>query len=71
MLQDIRTQRHTEIDYITGYLLRRAHHHGITLPENTRVFEFVKRKKMNMSVSALGCLAPGSEETEAVTPSIC
>ena len=24
MLQDIRNQRHTEIDYITGYLLRRA-----------------------------------------------
>ncbi|QLH63560.1 2-dehydropantoate 2-reductase [Serratia symbiotica] len=45
MLQDIRTQRPTEIDYITGYLLRRAHHHGITLPENTRLFEFVKRKE--------------------------
>jgi 2-dehydropantoate 2-reductase len=45
MLQDIRTQRHTEIDYITGYLLRRARSHGVTLPENTRLFELIKRKE--------------------------
>ncbi|PIN63705.1 hypothetical protein CKQ90_32745, partial [Klebsiella pneumoniae] len=24
MLQDVRAQRHTEIDYITGFLLNRA-----------------------------------------------
>ncbi|NIG62191.1 MAG: 2-dehydropantoate 2-reductase [Serratia symbiotica] len=45
MLQDIRTQRPTEIDYITGYLLRRACHHGINLPENTRLFKFIKQKE--------------------------
>ncbi|CAI1820197.1 2-dehydropantoate 2-reductase [Serratia quinivorans] len=45
MLQDIRTQRHTEIDYITGYLLRRARSHGVTLPENARLFELIKRKE--------------------------
>lgn len=45
MLQDIRTQRQTEIDYITGYLLRRARSQGITLPENSRLYDLVKRKE--------------------------
>jgi 2-dehydropantoate 2-reductase len=45
MLQDIRAQRHTEIDYITGYLLKRARAHGIAVPENARLFELVKRKE--------------------------
>ncbi|MCV9879091.1 2-dehydropantoate 2-reductase [Brenneria izbisi] len=45
MLQDIIAQRHTEIDYITGYLLRRARVHGLTLPENNRLFEQIKRKE--------------------------
>lgn len=45
MLQDVRTQRHTEIDYITGYLLRRARNHGMILPENARLFELIKRKE--------------------------
>ena len=45
MLQDIRAQRHTEIDYITGFLLNRARAHGIAVPENARVYEQVKRKE--------------------------
>lgn len=45
MLQDIRAQRHTEIDYITGYLLKRARAHGIPVPENSRLYELVKRKE--------------------------
>lgn len=45
MLQDIRALRHTEIDYITGYLLKRARAHGIAVPENSRLFELVKRKE--------------------------
>ena len=36
---------HTEIDYINGFLLRRARAHGIAVPENTRLFEMVKRKE--------------------------
>ncbi|MGU0057120.1 ketopantoate reductase C-terminal domain-containing protein [Enterobacter hormaechei] len=31
MLQDIRAMRHTEIDYITGYLLKRAGHTALPL----------------------------------------
>lgn len=45
MLQDIMAQRHTEIDYITGYLLRRARTHGLALPENSQLFELIKRKE--------------------------
>lgn len=45
MLQDVLAQRHTEIDYITGYLLRRARQHGLALPENSRLFEQIKQKE--------------------------
>ncbi|MGC6387837.1 2-dehydropantoate 2-reductase [Ewingella sp. S1.OA.A_B6] len=45
MLQDIRNQRHTEIDYITGYIIRRARKHGLSVPVNTRLFELIKRKE--------------------------
>ncbi|MGE0971618.1 2-dehydropantoate 2-reductase [Klebsiella sp. WOUb02] len=45
MLQDIRAQRHTEIDYITGFLLKRARAHGLAVPENARMYELVKRKE--------------------------
>ena len=45
MLQDVRALRHTEIDYITGYLLKRARAHGIAVPENARLYDLVKRKE--------------------------
>lgn len=45
MLQDVRGLRHTEIDYITGYLLKRARAHGINVPENARLYDRVKRKE--------------------------
>lgn len=45
MLQDVRALRHTECDYITGYLLRRARAHGIAVPENARLYEMIKRKE--------------------------
>jgi 2-dehydropantoate 2-reductase len=45
MLQDVRGLRHTEIDYITGYLLKRARAHGISVPENARLYDLVKRKE--------------------------
>lgn len=45
MLQDVRALRHTEIDYITGYLLKRARAHGVNVPENARLFERIKRKE--------------------------
>ena len=54
MLQDIRSQRHTEIDYTTGYLLRRARSHGLTLPENARLFELIKRKENEYELIGAG-----------------
>lgn len=45
MLQDVRAMRHTECDYITGYLLKRARAHGINVPENARLYEMMKRKE--------------------------
>lgn len=45
MLQDIRAQRLTEIEYITGFLLRRARTHGFVLTENTRLYDMIKRKE--------------------------
>lgn len=47
MLQDVNNERHTEIDYITGYLLRRARAHGISIPENQRLFELIKKREQN------------------------
>ena len=43
MLQDVSAGRQTEIDYITGYLLRTAKDHGIVAPHNTEMFERIKR----------------------------
>lgn len=58
MLQDIRTQRHTEIDYITGYLLRRARAHGLELPVNSLIYQRIKRKENKYE--RLGTGMPGS-----------
>ena len=58
MLQDIRALRHTEIDYINGFLLRRARAHGIAVPENTRLFEMVKRKEMQYERIGTGLPRP-------------
>lgn len=58
MLQDIRALRHTEIDYITGYLLKRARAHGIAVPENSRLFELVKRKESKYERISTGMPRP-------------
>ena len=42
MLQDVSAGRPTEIDYITGYLLRIAEEHGIPAQRNRAIFEEVK-----------------------------
>lgn len=47
MLQDIRAQRRTEIDYITGYIIRRARAQGLSTPENNRLYEIIKRKEQD------------------------
>ena len=41
MLQDVAAGRRTEIDYITGYLLRAAHRHGVAAPHNEALLRSV------------------------------
>lgn len=54
MLQDVRVERHTEIDYITGYLLQRARAHGLSVPVNSRLYEQIKRKENEYERSSTG-----------------
>ncbi|OSM98055.1 MULTISPECIES: 2-dehydropantoate 2-reductase [Lonsdalea] len=58
MLQDLLAQRHTEIDYITGYLLKRGRAHGLTLPENRRLFEQIKQKESEYERIGTGLPGP-------------
>lgn len=60
MRQDVLAQRRTEIDYITGYLLRRARAHGIAVPANTRLYELIKRKESHYERERIGAGLPGS-----------
>jgi 2-dehydropantoate 2-reductase len=60
MLQDIRAQRLTEIDYISGFLLRRARTHGLVLTENTRLYDIVKRKESHYDRERISAGLPGT-----------
>lgn len=60
MLQDIRSCRRTEIDYITGYLIRRARAQGLNTPENNRLYEMIKRKEQNYERERIGAGLPGT-----------
>ncbi|MCX8963937.1 2-dehydropantoate 2-reductase [Erwinia psidii] len=59
MLQDIRAGRRTEIDYITGYVIRRARAQGLTTPENNRLYELIKHKEQNDGRERIGTGLPG------------
>ncbi|WP_117235218.1 2-dehydropantoate 2-reductase [Vibrio maerlii] len=43
MRQDIANKRRTEIDFITGHLIRTAKMHGIAVPNNLALYEQIKR----------------------------
>ncbi|AXU96155.1 MAG TPA: 2-dehydropantoate 2-reductase [Erwinia persicina] len=62
MLQDIRAKRRTEIDYINGYVIRRARAQGLTTPENSRLYEFIKRKEQDYDRETIGSGLPGTWE---------
>ncbi|MDW6093671.1 2-dehydropantoate 2-reductase [Vibrio rhizosphaerae] len=42
MHQDVSHRRKTEIDFITGYLIRRAKKHDIAVPENEALYQHIK-----------------------------
>lgn len=60
MLQDIRAERRTEIDYITGYVIRRARAQGLATPENSRLYEMIKRKEQDYERERIGAGLPGT-----------
>ncbi|MCR9941132.1 2-dehydropantoate 2-reductase [Vibrio owensii] len=43
MRQDVFHQRRTEIDFITGYLLKTAEKHHISTPENAKLYQRIKQ----------------------------
>lgn len=59
MLQDIRAGRRTEIDYINGYVIRRARAQGLVTPENNRLYELIKHKEQNDEHQRIGTGLPG------------
>jgi 2-dehydropantoate 2-reductase len=42
MLQDVRANRETEIEYITGYLLKRGRECGVDMHFNAQVYDMVQ-----------------------------
>lgn len=45
MKQDMYYNRKTEIDFITGYLIKVAHQHSITIPMNQELYQRVKQQE--------------------------
>lgn len=45
MQQDLAAGRHTEIDYITGYLLREAQPYGIAMPTHQALYDAIKARE--------------------------
>jgi len=47
MHQDIFYRRQTEIDFITGYVVRRAQQHGLSVPTNLKLYQQIKTLEQN------------------------
>ena len=45
MLEDVEARRATEIDLITGALVREAERHGVAAPLHTAMYRLVKAKE--------------------------
>jgi len=45
MLEDVEAHRETEIDLITGALVREAERHGVPIPLHTALYRLVKAKE--------------------------
>ena len=45
MLEDVRAGRPTEIDFITGALVREAAAHGVPVPLHTAMYRLVKARE--------------------------
>ena len=67
MLQHIRALRHTEIDYITGFLSAAPAPTGSPYRKTPACLNWYKRKESEYERIGTGFASPVSEETEAVT----
>jgi 2-dehydropantoate 2-reductase len=45
MLQDIHARRRSEIEFINGFIVRRAQLHGLFCPQQTLLFDAIKQKE--------------------------
>jgi 2-dehydropantoate 2-reductase len=50
MLEDVDARRQTEIELITGSLVREAGRHGVPVPLSTTVYGLVKGKEASWAV---------------------
>jgi 2-dehydropantoate 2-reductase len=51
MLEDVEARRPTEVDLITGSLVREAERHGVSVPLHTALYRLVKAKEESWTVS--------------------
>lgn len=51
MSQDLRAGRPTEIDYLNGYVLRRARAHAIACPVNQSIYDEIRRRETGSRAS--------------------
>lgn len=58
---------HTEIDYINGFSYAAPARMGLPYRKTPACLKWAKERKWAYERIGTGCLAPGSEETEAVT----
>ena len=60
MLEDVEAHRRTEIDMITGALVREAHRVGVPVPLHETMERLIKAKEDSWSIAVIGCGAVGS-----------
>ncbi len=60
MLQDVLAHRSTEIDYITGFLLKRARQYGLSLPRHHALYQLIKEKELVYATSPVNTTLPSS-----------
>ena len=51
MLEDVEARRPTEIDLITGSLVREAERHGVPVPLHTALYRLIKAKEASWQLT--------------------
>jgi 2-dehydropantoate 2-reductase len=67
MLEDVRAQRLTEVDFITGALVREAERLGVPVPLHTTMYRLVKGKEAAFPANAPEAAVAGDRQTERST----